>query len=65
MSNSKFMRQGIGNKEEAKGGTKRQAIALNQEKNRNEETDQVRVLGYGATSVKAVFLGVWARIKCL
>jgi len=42
MCNSKFMRQGIGNTEEAKGGTKRQAIALNWEKNRKEETDQVK-----------------------
>lgn len=65
MSNSKFMRQGIANRKEEKGGTKRRTIALNQEKNRNEETDQVRVLRYGATSVKAAFHGVWAQIKHL
>lgn len=34
------MRQGIGNKEEARGGTKRQTIALDWEKNKNEETDR-------------------------
>lgn len=53
MFNSKFMRQGIGNKEEARGGTKRQTIALDWEKNKNEETDQVRVLRYRAVPVKA------------
>lgn len=49
------MRQGIGNKEEARGGTKRQTIALDWEKNKNEETDQVRVLRYRAVPVKAAF----------
>lgn len=65
MSNSKFMRQGIGNKEGAKGGTKRRAVVLNLEKNRNEETDRVGVLRYGAASLTAVFPGVWARRKHL
>lgn len=68
MPNLKFMRQGIGDKVKAKGGTKKMSYSFggrrgwlgapDQEENSNEKTDQVRVRRRGDRSDKATGHGL-------
>lgn len=68
MPNLKFMRQGIGDKVKAKGGTKKMSYSFggrrgwlgapDQEENSNEKTDQVRVHRRGDRSDKATGHGL-------
>lgn len=68
MPDLKFMRQGIGDKVKAKGGTKKMSYSFggrrgwlgapDQEENSNEKTDQVRVRRRGDRSDKATGHGL-------